>query len=197
MNDAPATTLCAILIVLPLVACQRDAPAPGEPLPGPSASAGAAGPSSGCPGLAEHWRQVWTSETPPGLERRRAHAITRVVEVWGDACASIAKEPAQDLQPALEALRAARTFAAIGELAKSSGTPTKQTLAKSIEDAAARTKSAYAVAPAGVDDCEEAIANAAFCGDDVDKAAVKSAAGSKDEGACVALSVLVAKKCAR
>jgi len=191
--------LGAILIFLPLsvLACQREAPTPGDPPAGSAASAGAAGPSAGCSGLAEHWRQVWTSETPPGLERRRAHAITRVVAMWGDACASIAKEPAQDLQPALEELRAVRTFAAIEGAAKSGGTPTKRLLAKSLEDAAARTKSAYAVAPAGVDECEEAIASAAFCGDDVDKAAVKSAAGGKDEGACAALSVLLAKKCAQ
>ena len=157
------STLRAILIFLPLavLACQRDAPAPGERSTGPSASVGAAGPSAGCSGLAEHWRQVWTSETPPGLERRRGHAITRVVAAWGDACAAINKEPAQDLQPALEELQAVRTFAAIDEAARSSGTPTKRLLAKSIQDAVTRTKSAYAVAPApaGVDECEEAIAN--------------------------------------
>jgi hypothetical protein len=191
--------LRAILIVLPLavLACKRDAPAPGEPPAGSSASPGAAGPSAGCSGLAEHWQKVWTSETPPGLERRRAHAVTRAVAMWGDACASITKEPAQDLQPALEELRAARSFAAIEEAARAGGTPTKRLLAKSVMDAAARTKSAYAVAPAGVDECEEAIASAAFCGDDVDKAAVKSAAGGKDDGACAALSVLLAKKCAQ
>jgi hypothetical protein len=195
----PAAALRTILIFLPLavLACQRDAPAPGERPAGSSASAGAAGPSSGCSGLAEHWRQVWTSETPPGLERRRTHAITRVVAMWGDACAAIAKEPAQDLQPALDELRAVRTFAAIEEAARSNGTPTKRQLARSIQDAAARTKSAYAVAPAGVDECEEAIASAAFCGDEVDKAAVKSAAGGKDDGACAALSVLLTKKCAQ
>jgi hypothetical protein len=117
--------------------------------------------------------------------------------MWGDACVSIAKEPSADLQPALEELRSVRTFAAIEEAARSSGTPTKRLLARSVQDAAARTKSAYAVAPAGVDECDEAIANAAFCGNDVDKAAVKSAAGSNDDGACAALSVLLAKKCAQ
>ena len=192
-----STPIRAILIVLPLaaLACERGAPAPGEPPPGPSASAGAAGPSAGCSGLAEHWRQVWTSETPPGLERRRGHASTRALAMWGDACAAIAKEPSQDLQPALEELRAVRTFAAIEEAARSGGTPTKRLLVKSVQDAAARTKSAYAVGPAGIDECEEAIAYAAFCGDDVDKASVKSAAGGKNDGACVALTVLLAKKC--
>jgi hypothetical protein len=183
-----------MFLPLMVVACQRDAPAPGEPAAGSSASAG---PSSGCSGLAEHWRKVWTTETPPGLERRRSHAITRVVAMWGDACASIAKEPPQALQPALDDLRAAGSFAAIDEAARASGTPTKRLLAKSVQEAAARTKSAYAVAPAGVDECEEAIAKAAFCGDDVDKAAVKSAAGGNNDGACAALSVLLEKKCAQ
>jgi hypothetical protein len=189
-----ATTLRAILIFLTLMvlACKGDAP--GEPPAGSSASAG---PSSGCSGLAEHWKKVWTSETPPGLEPRRPHAIPRVVAMWGDACASIAREPPQDLQPALDELRAASTFAAIEEAARASGTPTKRLLAKSVQEAAARTKSAYAVAPSGVDECEEAIAKAAFCGDDVDKAAVKSAAGGKNDGACAALSVLLEKKCAQ
>lgn len=197
--DHSAAALRAILIVLPLavLACKGDAPAPGEARPGSSASAGASGASAGCSGLAEHWRQVWTSETPAGLERRRGYAATRAVAMWGDSCAAVAKEPPQDLQAALDELRAARTFAAIEEAARSGGSPAKQQLAKSIQDAAARTKSAYAVGPAGVDECEEAIASAAFCGDEVDKAAVKSAAGGKNDGACAALSVLLAKKCAQ
>ena len=190
-----ATLFVLVIMLLPLavLACKGDAP--GGPAAGSSAGVSAAGP--GCPGLADHWRQVWKSEAPPGLERRRSQAASHAVAMWGDACASIAKEPAQDLQPALADLKAARTFAAIEEAARSGGSPTKQQLAKSLVDAAARTKSADAIAPSGVDECEEAIASAAFCGDDVDKASVKSAAAGKNDGACAALSVLLAKKCAR
>ena len=93
-------------------------------------------------------------------------------------------------------IRAVRTFAGVEDTARSGGTTTKRLLAASARDAVLRTRSAYAAAPPGVDECEEALANAAFCGDDVDKAAAKSAASGKDDGACAALSVLLAKKCA-
>lgn len=73
-----------------------------------------------------------------------------------------------------------------------------ETEACSVRSRRARpTKSAYAIAASGVDECEEAIASAAFCGDDVDKASVKSAASGKNDGACAALSALLAKKCAQ
>jgi hypothetical protein len=184
-----------MLMSLAVLSCQRDAPAPADP-PAPSlAAAGTAALPLGCPGLAEHWREVWAAETPPGLESRRAFAVTRVVAMWGEACGSVAKEPSHDLQPALEELRAARTFTGIEDMARAGGTTTKRLLAASAQDAVLRTRSAYVIAPTGVAECEEALVNAAFCGDDVDKAATKAAAKGKDDGACTALSVLVAKKC--
>jgi hypothetical protein len=185
-----------ILLLLAALSCGCDAPASKGHVAG-SSSAGAAGTAAGCPGLGEHWREVWTAEAAPGLERRRTYVITRVTAMWANACASVAKEPAEDLSPVLTELRAVRNFAGIEGLSQSGGTATKQKLVKSAQEAVIRTKSAYAVAASGVDDCEEAIASAAFCGDDVDKASVKSAASGKDEGACVALSALLAKKCAQ
>lgn len=186
-----------LILSFALLSCSRDAPLPGEAPAASSATASAAEPALGCPGLAAHWREVWMAETPQGMERRRAHVMTRVLESWAAACGAIAKEPAQDLAPALEELRAIRTFAGIEGMARDGGTTTRRLLARSVQDAVARSKSAYAVASTGVDECDEAIASAAFCGDDVDRAAVKAAAGDNDDGACTALSVLLAKKCAQ
>jgi len=123
--------------------------------------------------------------------------ITRVAAAWADACASVAKEPAADLARALDELRAVKTFAAIEGSPKAGGSAAKQALVKSAQESVARTKSAFAIPASGVDECEEAIASAAFCGDDVDKASVKSAASGKNDGACAALSVLLTKKCAQ
>ena len=186
----------AFLIVLSLAAlsCDRDAPSAGG---GPAGSASAAAVGSACTSLAEHWREVWTAEAPPGLDRRRMFVITRVAAAWADACASVAKEPAPDLARALDDLRAVKTFAAIEGSPKSGGSAAKQALVKSAQESVARTKSAFVIPPSGVDECEEAIAGAAFCGDDVDKASVKSAAKDKNDGACAALSVLLTKKCAQ
>jgi hypothetical protein len=177
-----------LLSAFTILSCRPDAPPP-------PATAGDAGSALDCPGLAEHWRVVWATETPQGKERRRAYVMTRVLAMWGEACSSVAKEPAQDLAPALEELRAARTFAGIEDIARSGGTTTKRLLAASAQSAVTRTRSAYDAAPTGGDECEEAISGAAFCGDDVDKAAVKSAAAGKEDGACAALSVLLTKKC--
>src|SRR5262245_47350752 len=92
-----------ILLSLPLLSCRPDAP--GEASASASATAGASGRARGCADLAEHWREVWAAETPSGLMRRRAYVVTRVVTMWGAACGSIAKEPAQDLPPVIEELR--------------------------------------------------------------------------------------------
>src|SRR5689334_6447796 len=134
-----------ILLSLAVLSCGRDAPTSGG---NPAASSSTAG-AAGCPGLAEHWREVWTAEAPKGLERRRGQVTTRVTAMWADACSSVKKEPAQDLSSALTELRTVRTFAAIESLPASGGTATKQALVKSIQDAVVRTKSADAIAPSG------------------------------------------------
>lgn len=184
-----------VLLPLAILSWGCDTPASSGNSAASSSAASASAPA--CPGLSEHWRDVWTAESPPSLDRRRAHVITRVNAMWAGACASLAKEPAQDLAPVLAELKAARTFAGIEGLSPSGGTASKQKLVQCAQDALVRTKSAYAIAASGVDECEEAIASAAFCGDDVDKASVKSAASGKNDGACAALSALLAKKCAQ
>lgn len=70
-------------------------------------------------------------------------------------------------------------------------------LIKAAQGAVEKTELAFAAPPSGATDCEDALVAAAFCGDEVDKASVRSAAKSKDEGACAALDVLLAKKCAQ
>jgi hypothetical protein len=95
-------------------------------------------------------------------------------------------------------MRGLKSFAALKGADTASSKGSMAALVKVAQSSAMKTEQAFDAAPAsGVVECEDAIVDAAFCGDDVDKASVKSAAKGKDEGACTALGVLLAKKCAQ
>jgi hypothetical protein len=102
--------------------------------------------------------------------------------------------PAADL----EVMQGIKSFAALKAMDTAASKGALAVLLKTAQGSALKTELAFAAAPSsGVVECEDALVGAAFCGDEVDKAAVKSAAKGKDDGVCAALEVLLAKKCAQ
>lgn len=181
-----------IVPILAVLASGCDAPSKGAGASG--ATTGAPAPPT-CAGLAEHWRTVWTAEPRPGMEMRARRAAELSVAAWARACAEagVSSPPPADI----EHIRGIRSLADL----KAMDAASKGALAgplKAAQGSVLKTEAAFAAAPAsGVAECEYALADAAFCGDDVDRAAIKSAATGKDEGACTALGVLLTKKCAQ
>jgi hypothetical protein len=176
------TTLVPILAVL-ACGCDSRAPAPGA---GASSSTAAAA-SRDCAGLGAHWREVWTGEGRPGLERRARRAGELAAAAWARGCAEVAATPPSAAD--LERMQAIKSFAALEAMDATASKGALAALLRTAQDSALKTKRAFAAAPSsGVVE---------FCGDDVDRASVKSAAKGKDDGACAALQVLLAKKCAR
>ena len=187
------TFIVSLLALLAVLACGCDAPAPAQ---GGAASSATASARSGCAGLAAHWREVWAAEGRPGLERRARHAADAASASWTRACAEVATAPPSPAD--LDAMRGIKSFTALEAADTASNTGSRTALIKAARGAAIKTKLAFdAAPPSGVVECEDALVDAAFCGDDVDKASVRSAAKGKDEGACTALGVLLAKKCAQ
>jgi hypothetical protein len=185
-----------LVAVLAVLACGCDAPASSRGAAASSTAAGAASAPSGCAGLAAHWRDVWAAAGRPGLERRASHAADRAAAAWSRACAEVAAAPPSAAD--MDVIRGIKSFAALKAMDAASSKGSLAPLVKAAQSAAITTEQAFdAAPPSGVVECEDALVDAAFCGDDVDRASVKSAAKGKDDGACTALGVLLAKKCAQ
>jgi hypothetical protein len=115
---------------------------------------------------------------------------------WTRACAEVVAAPPSAAD--IDVVRGLKSFAALKAADAASSKGALAALIKAAQSAAINTEQALdAAPPSGVVECEDALVDAAFCGDDVDKASVKSAAKGKDDGACTALGVLLAKKCAQ
>lgn len=185
-----------LVSVLAVLACGCDAPTSAQGVAGSSTTAGGTSAPSGCTGLAAHWREVWAAEGRPGLERRALRAADAAIASWMRACAEATTAPPSAAD--IEVMRGVKSFAALKAVDTASSKGSLAALVKAAQSAATRTELAFDAAPSsGVVECEDAFVDAAFCGDDVDKASVKAAAKGKDEGACTALGVLLAKKCAQ
>jgi hypothetical protein len=183
----------AIVPLLAVLSCGCDTPPQGAGAS--STTAGAAAAPQGCAGLAAHWRKVWEGEGRPGLERRAQRAAERAVAAWSRGCAEVAAAPPSPAD--IERMQGIKSFAALKAMDAGASKGALAVLLKVMQDAAVKTELAFAAAPSsGVVECEDALADAAFCGDDVDRASVKAAAKEKNDGACAALEVLLAKKCA-
>lgn len=186
--------LVSLLAVLAVLAGGCEAPTSGQGVAPSSTTAGPASAQNGCAGLAAHWREVWAAEGRPGLERRTRRAADAAAASWTRACSAAAPPSAADI----EVMRGIKSFAALKGMSTASSQGALATLIEAAQSAATKTELAFDAAPSsGVVECEDALVDAAFCGDDVDRASVKSAAKGKDEGSCTALGVLLAKKCAQ
>jgi hypothetical protein len=186
--------LLHIVSLLAVLSCGCDASPQGAGAS--STTAGAAAASSSCAGLAAHWRDVWTAEGRPGLERRTHRATELAVTAWTRACAEVAAVPPSAAD--IETMRGIKRFADLKAMDAAASKGTLAVLLKAVQSAALETDLAFTAAPSsGVVECEEALVDAELCGDDVDKASVKAAAKEKNDGACAALEVLLAKKCAQ
>lgn len=179
--------LLVSLLAADLTACDAQTPARK------STASSETAVSANCIGLEAHWRRVWAAEERPGFERRGRQGADLAIAVWKRRCAEVTAQSLSALE--LEQIRAVRSWAAL----KVIDATTKggvSVLIKTAKDSAEKTEAALRAAPAsGVVECEDAIVAAAFCGDAVDRAAVRSAAKGKDDGACAALGVLLSKKC--
>lgn len=128
------------------------------------------------------------------MDRRARRATDLASAAWTRACAEVAASPPSSAD--LEALRGIKSFTALKAMDAGAKGGAAAALIKAAQGSAEKTRLAFEAAPAsGVTECEDAIADASFCGDDVDKASVRSAAKGKDDSACAALQVLLAKKC--
>jgi hypothetical protein len=178
------------------LACGCDAPTPTQGVAASSTTAGAASGTNGCAGLTAHWRDVWAAEGRPGLERRARHAADVAADSWTRACTEVNTAPPSAAD--IEVMRGIKSFAVLKAADTAPGKGSLAALLKAAQSSAIKTELAFDAAPSsGVVECEDALVDAAFCGDDVDKASVKAAAKGKDDGACTALGALLAKKCAQ
>lgn len=188
--------MISLVTILAVLSCGCDAPAPASGVAASSTTAGAASAPSGCASLTAHWRDVWAAEARPGLERRSSRAGEAAAAAWTRACAEVAAAPPSAAD--VEVMKGIKSFAALKAMDAASSKGALAALLKAAQSSASKTELALGATPAsGVIECEDALVDAAFCGDDVDKASVKAAAKGKDDGACTALGVLLAKKCAQ
>jgi hypothetical protein len=186
----------SLVPLLAVLSCGRDAPAPAQGTVASSTTAGAAVAPHDCAGLGAHWREVWATEGRPGLERRARRAAELAVTAWTRGCAEVAAAPPKAAD--IEVIQRIKSFASLKAMDAAASKGALAVLLKTAQGSALKTELAFGAAPSsGVVECEDALVDAAFCGDEVDKAAVKSAAKGKDDGACAALGVLLAKKCAQ
>lgn len=184
--------LLHIVSLLAVFSCGCDAPSQGAS----STTASTAMASQDCGGLAAHWRDVWASEGRPGMERRAHRAADFTVTAWTRGCAESAAAPPSAAD--IKILLGIQRFAALKAMDAGASKGALAMLLRTVQGAALKTELAFAAAPSsGVVECEDALVDAEFCGDDVDKASVKAAAKEKNDGACAALEVLLAKKCAQ
>lgn len=184
-----------VSIVALLAVLSSGCDAPPRAVGAASTTAGAAAQQD-CPGLAAHWRKVWEGEGRPGLERRARRAAEHAVTAWTRGCTEVAATPPSPAD--IERMQGIKSFAVLKAVDTAASKDALAVLLKTAQDSAVKTELAFDAAPAsGVVECEDALADAAFCGDDVDKASVKAAAKEKNDGACAALEVLLAKKCAQ
>lgn len=190
-----AVKVMSLLPLLAVLSCGCDAPAPAQGAGASSATAFAAA-THDCAGLGAHWREVWAIEGRPGLERRSRRGAELAVDAFTRGCAEVAATPPSAAD--LEVMQGIKSFAALKAMDPATSKGALAVLLKTAQGSARKTELAFAAAPSsGVDECEDALVDATFCGDEVDKAAVRSAAKGKDDGACAALGVLLAKKCAQ
>ena len=113
---------------------------------------------------------------------------------WTRGCSEVAAVPPSAVD--IETLQGIKRFADLKAMDAAASKGTLAVLLKAVQGAALKTELAFAAAPSsGVVECEDALVDAEFCGDPVDKASVKAAAKEKNDGACAALEVLLAKKC--
>jgi hypothetical protein len=186
----------SIVLFLAVLSCGCDAPAPAQGAGASSSTAGAAAAPRDCAGLAAHWREVWVSEGRPGLERRARRAAELTVAAWTRGCAEVAAAPPSAVD--IESMRGIKSFAALKAMDTTASKGALAALLETAQGSALKTERAFAAAPSsGVVECEDALVDAEFCGDDVDRASVKAAAKGNDDGACAALQALLAKKCAQ
>lgn len=180
-----------IVSLVAVLSCGCDAPSGVT-----GASSTTASTSRDCAGLSAHWREVWTGERRPGLERRAQHASDLAATSWTRACTAVASAPLSAVD--IESVRGIKSFAALKAMDAAGNKGALAALLKIMQGAAVKTEVAFAAVPAsGIVECEDAIVDAEFCGDDVDRASVKAAAKEKNDGACAALEVLLVKKCAQ
>ncbi len=178
--------------LLAVLSCGCDAPSQGAS----STTASAATAARDCAGLADHWRVVWASEGRPGMERRAHRAADLAVTAWTRGCIEVKAAPPSAAD--IEIMRGIKGFAALKAMDAGASKGALAVLLKAMQGAALKTELAFAAAPSsGVVECEDALVDAELCGDEVDKASVKAAAKEKNDGACAALEVLLAKKCAQ
>ncbi len=170
-------------------------PATTGPVPALTVSAAAtsAAKPMDCTVLAEHWRSVWTTEARAGIERRARKAADYASQQWIRECNKQAPAAA-----VLEDLRKLRTFSAIGAEPQTGG-EIRRLLLVTVQGISLRSQLAYALPTSGVDECEDAFVDAAFCGGaaDADKR-IKTVGGfadKKDGAACAAYVATLASQC--